>query len=149
MLNLPKWVQRIFDESVCPSCSAKVNKNGVFGEGVREDQHPKSKQPYLSFFFLYNCPHCKKPSTFSGMPTDLNDFIGDMIEVASSPMPTDIPITDIMGRNGLPDYSDEEGISAKEIAEFKKMLHSTKFYEDFLGKIGIDKGDIDKKDNEK
>ena len=147
MLNLPKGIQRILDESVCPVCQEKADKNGVFAVGIREELHPKFKKTYLSFFFLYMCAKCKKPCTFSGIPTTIEDFIGDMIEVANSPMPTDTKNVDSSFFESGIQETEDSGISAKEIRDFKKMLNATEFYEDFLEKIGINRSDINKKDD--
>ncbi len=143
MINLPKWIQRILDESVCPACEAKADKTGVFALGIKEEIHSKTKKSFLSIFFLYNCNKCKKASTFSGLPTSFDDFIENMLEVSNSPTPS----TADCQSSDLFEIDEEQGISDKEVQELKKSLKTSKYFEDFLTDIGIDKNDLNKKDD--
>jgi len=144
MINLPKWLQRVLDESVCPACQAKADKTGVFALGVKEEIHSKTKKTFLSLFFLYTCNKCKKASTFSGLPTSFDDFIENMLEVANSPTPSTVD-----NQSGeIFEDDNEQGISDKEVQELKKSLKASKYFEDFLTDIGIDKSDLDKKDDD-
>jgi len=146
MINLPQWLQRVLDESVCPACKIKADKTGVFAVGIREEVHAKTKRTFLSFFFLYVCNKCKKMSTFSGLPTSFEDFIGDMMEIASSPTPTTADFQNLEEIHEAAEES-QQGITDKEVKDLKKSLKSAKYFEDFLTDIGIDKNEIDKKDD--
>jgi hypothetical protein len=151
MLSLPKWVQRIFAESFCPHCDKKKIKtrlraSGVFAQGVREEMSKKTKRMRLSYYFEHRCEVCDKPSRFSGFPTNMHDFIADMIEVSNSPLQDAVVSTEEnqMARakpkpkaekDGIP----VEGISDEEVESFKRMMEETQYFEDLLDKIGITK----------
>jgi hypothetical protein len=66
-----------------------------------------------------------------------------MIEVSASPTPTDTV------QDSSPfEVEEEGGISNKEIRAVKKFLKQNKFFEDFLGEIGITKSEIERKDDD-
>jgi hypothetical protein len=152
MLALPKWVQRIFAESVCPHCAkekvkSKLSLGGVFAQGVREEMSKKTKRMRLSYYFEYRCSVCSKPSRFSGFPTNMDDFIADMIEVSNSPVQNDSTPSDprrtIKSKESKP-KTPVEGISDLEVESFKKLVEETQYFEDLLDKIGITKEERDR-----
>jgi hypothetical protein len=151
MINLPKWVHRIFEESYCPNCDkkgdkrTKLTRQGVCAIGLREEKSKKTKKQRLSFFFQWKCPVCKKESIFSGFQTNIHDFIGDMIEISNSP--SQDAITEYSKSSGEmtpPEDVKTEGISDAEVNEIKELMENTQFFEDLLDKIGITKEERDR-----
>lgn len=127
MIKLPKWVLEIFEQSACPfeECKVKLVPSGVIAVGIREEKIEGSNKPILSFYYEYKCLKCKKRSQFTGFPTSMEDFIGDMLEIAN----INVNI------NGF-----ERGktkISVAELDEAKKLLRKSKNFKDFSGYFGI------------
>ena len=143
MLTLPRWVRRIFAETVCPHCEknkvkTKLEHTGVYAQGIREEMSKKTKRIRLSFYYEYKCAVCGKSSRFSGFPTNMHDFIADMIDVSNSPLQD--AITDHENKKKVEHERNKipvEGISEQEVESFKKMMEETQFFEDLLDKIGI------------
>lgn len=136
MLKLPRWVQEVFDQSACPfrDCRKKLENQGVIAVGAREEKHPETKQELLSFFYEYKCPHCRNRSVFTGFPTTLEDFIGDMIEISNS---TDFAEQKVM-------YPDRRSkISTSEVKDALKFMRQSNDFKDFMHFFGIDEVEPD------
>jgi hypothetical protein len=134
MFKLPKWVADTFDQSSCPfaECKKKLESQGVAAVGIREELEPGTKKLILSFFYEYKCPHCSNRSVFTGFPTSLEDFIGDMIEIANLP-------TDKLVNESQP----KSKISPSEIKEARRFIRKVKDFKDFMKFFGIDDLEID------
>lgn len=131
MIPLPKWMKDFFINSVCPFCKKSCKRKGVYGLGVREEEHNKKGHTKI-FCYEYKCPYCNNRSVFTGFPTSFEDFIADMIDIADIPIMMDDP--EVESPNTT---SKTGGMSDQEIENAKKMISDSHFFDDLLGKLGI------------
>ena len=120
-------------------------KEGVYAIGISEETS-KNNKIYLSFFYNYNCPHCKRKATLTGFPVNMEDFVADITDI----MQMDEEDLDIFG-DIKKKKTKKSNISDQEVDTFKEQLKKISSHEDFLKKIGIDIDSINKmeKDNDK
>lgn len=153
MNYLPRWLISKFkkDDFRCPSCDTKFAPSGVYAAGVKDSYNDKTKSvPFIE----YCCPNCKDrkmvelpiESTLIEFAASIIDDIDAEIEEMNR---QDRPVryhkkgVRKAKRRDDPDEKEPEEesggksrITKDEMRKAIKLMNDSKFWEDFLKKIG-------------
>tara|TARA_B100001778_G_scaffold334967_1_gene349806 strand:+ start:13330 stop:13761 length:432 start_codon:yes stop_codon:yes gene_type:complete len=134
MIPLPPWANPFLNEQKCPYCKAETHVHGVIGVGVRQKDFSEdnpSKGGYV-LTFEYVCPSCSKKSLWIADPSDPEaDLVALLEQIISMHSSEEVSDPSSVKSSG-------SKISNKEIEALKRVLHSSKSYEEFLRYLGID-----------
>jgi hypothetical protein len=138
-MKIPDWMKRQFSKADCSHCHKKLLRSGIKSHGITEELSAKNKKRY-THYYQYICPKCSLETRFR-FPTDWQEYISSMVEIAEKEWAEDHPQEAV------------EGISDMEVENVKKLLDSTEFkvgedFNAFLSKIGVQTEIEDTEDDE-
>ena len=143
MLNTPNWIIEILrsDKFVCAHCKAPFRPTDIKACGLRVSFRSDDKQVV---FVEYHCSRCKKQPTLlelqnlsfeefaesildddDGIDRDAGEDEGDSTEEQKE-------------RRRIVRPTSKSKITQREIDSFKKTLHQSKTYDEFLTALGME-----------
>lgn len=156
MKEVPEWLVNLAKGYQCPKCNSPINIDKIISLGVKESHKYKDREV---IFFEYFCEDCKDLCIFeldfsdsSGiipkMLDSLSEDIGDIEDIDNDEVGEEIEeaLNEFYGNSSNKKKSKDvkSGISDSEFKNIKSFLSDCKYWEDFLGEIGLSPELIDK-----